>query len=124
SDAASESAHCFHLLGLAELLLQCAALGHVFSKQLEQNVIIFITEGTPGKAHVDMSVVVPHPVGGQSLEFFQGAKVVRQTEPLLEIGIQVRQIAAYQLRRGGVSQHTDEGWVYIEKNAGRVAAAE
>ena len=64
------------------------------------------------------------PVGVQAVEFFQQAQIVGQAEPLLRIGIQVGQIAADQLRARSVAQHGHQRRIYVEQNAGRVAAAD
>ena len=56
--------------------------------------------------------------------FCSRAQVVGQAEPLLRVGIQVGQIAADQFRAGFVAQHGHQRRVYVEQNAGGVAAAD
>jgi len=51
-------------------------------------------------------------------------QIVGQAEPLLRVGIKVRQIAADQVGAGTVTQHGNQGRVHVEKNAGRIAAAD
>jgi hypothetical protein len=46
-DAAGQPAHGFHLLGLAQLLFQGAALGDVLGEQLEEDGVGFVAEGAP-----------------------------------------------------------------------------
>ena len=118
-DAAGQAADGFHLLGLAKLLLQSAAFGDVLGEEFEEDGVAFVAEGAAGEAHADRGAVFAQPVGGHALKFLQQAQIVGQAEPLLRIGIQVGQIAADQFRAGSVSQHGDQGGVYVEKNAGR-----
>ena len=97
-DAAGEPADGFHLLGLAELLLQGAAFGDVLGEKFEEDGVAVVAEGASGEAHVDDGAILAHPVGGQAVKFLQRAQVVGQAEPLLRIGIQVGQIAADEFR--------------------------
>ena len=122
-DAAGQAAHGFHLLGLAELLFQGAALGDVLGKQFEEDGVGFVAEGASGEAHADDAAVPACPVGIEAVEFLQGAQVVGQAEPLLRIGIQVGQIASHQFRARGVAQHGHQRRIYVEQDAGGVAAA-
>ena len=46
-NAAGESSHSFHLLRLPELLLQGAALGHIFGKQLEGSSLAAVRTARP-----------------------------------------------------------------------------
>ncbi len=96
-DAAGEATHGFHLLGLAQLLLQGAALGDVLGEQFEEDGVSLVAESAPGEAHADHCAVVAQPVGGQALEFLQQVQGVGQAEPLLRIGIQVGQVAADEI---------------------------
>src|SRR5712691_9221468 len=123
-DSAGEPAYGFHLLGLAELLLEGAAFGDVLGKQLEEDGVAVFAEGASGEAHVDGSAVLAYPVGGQAIEFLQGPEVVRQAEPLLGIGIEVGEILADQLRTRLVAQHGDQGGIHVEQDTVRVAAAD
>ena len=86
-------------------------------------VLRFVAEGASGEAHADDAAVLACPVGVEAVEFLQGTQVVGQAEPLLRVGIQVGQIAAHQLRARGVAQHGHQRRVYIQQDAGGVAAA-
>ncbi len=57
-DAASEAAHSFHLLRLAQLLFERAALGHVFGEELEyHSFFASIGYGTTGDANHGRAVL-------------------------------------------------------------------
>ena len=86
-------------------------------------VLRFVAEGASGEAHADDAAVPARPVGVEAVEFLQGAQVVGQAEPLLRIGIQIGQIAAHQFRARGVSQHGHQRGIYVQQDAGGVAAA-
>ncbi len=49
-DAAGEATDGFHLLGLAELLLQGAAFGDVLGEQLEEDGVAVVAEGASGES--------------------------------------------------------------------------
>ena len=122
-DAAGQPAHGFHLLGLAQLLFQGAALGDVLGEQFEEDGVGFVAEGASGEAHADDAAVPACPVGVEAVEFLQGAQVVGQAEPLLRVGIQIGQIASDQFRARGVAQHGHQGRIHVQQDAGGVAAA-
>ena len=107
-DAAGQPPDGFHLLGLAELLLQGAAFGDVLGEEFEEDGVPFVAKGASGEANADDGAVVTQPVSRQTLEFFQQTQVVGQDEPLLGIGIKVGQVAADKFSRGTVSQHGDQ----------------
>ena len=69
SDASGKPTHGFHLLGLAELLLQSPVFGDVLGKQLEEDGVAFVAKGTSGEAHVDGSVVLGAQSAGNPLNF-------------------------------------------------------
>ena len=64
-DAACETAHCFHLLRLAELLLKGTTLSYVFGEKLEEDGIAFAAYGTSGKADDDGTPILSHPLRHQ-----------------------------------------------------------
>ena len=63
----------FHLLGLAKLLFQGAALGDVLGEEFKEDGVSFVAEGPSREAHADDAAVMAQPVGGHALEFFQQA---------------------------------------------------
>ena len=93
SDASGKPTHGFHFLGVAELLFQSPVFCYVLGKQLEEDGVAFVAKGTSGEAHVDGSVILVHPVSGQSVEFFERAEKVRQAEPLLRAALPIFQKA-------------------------------
>ena len=52
-DAAGEAADGFHLLRLAELLFEGAALGDVFGEKFEEDGVAFVADGAAGEADAD-----------------------------------------------------------------------
>ena len=61
-NAAGEAADSFHFLGLTELLLERAMFGHILGKQFEERGVVFVTNGSSGKAHSDRSGVLTNPI--------------------------------------------------------------
>ena len=116
-DPSRESAHGFHLLGLAELQFQNVALGHVLGKQFVENLVAFIAQSPAGEAHYDRPAIFAHPLRHQSVELLHRTKAVRQREPLLRIGIEACQVQTHEFVSRAKIQHGDQSRIHVEQTA-------
>ena len=88
-DSAGKPADGFHLLSLAELLFQGSMFSHVLGEQFEERRVVFVANGSAGKAHGDGNAVLAEPVSNQTVEALRGAKMIGDHEPLLRVCVQV-----------------------------------
>ena len=98
-DAAGEAADGFHLLRLAQLLLERAALGDVFGEEFEDNPFFAaVGDGATGDAN-DRRAVLAFPFGVQAFERRCRAQIVGEVEPLVGVGIETEDVLADQFVR-------------------------
>ena len=124
-DPARETAYCFHLLRLAQLLFQAPPFGHVFSKQFEYEAASpTIRYRAAGNANYRSGSVVAFPVRSQPLKRFCRTKEIGEGEPLIVVRIKSENMLPNQLVGGRVAQHRKERRIHVENLACGIAAAD
>src|SRR5262249_40860187 len=87
-DAAGETSDSFHLLRLAQLLLEPAALGDVFHEEFECSSGFAVGNDAGRNSRQDGAAVGTYQFGGEIVEFLARMKVVGGLEPLLRVGVE------------------------------------
>ena len=122
-DAAGETSDGFHLLRLLKLLFEGAPFGHVFGKKLEGFDLVSAGNSAAGNANYGGSSILAHPLDDEPVESRGAAQIIRQLEPLLRVRVKSAEMFSYEFVGGRISQHCEQGRIYLLQLAGGVAAA-
>ena len=122
-DPAGQAAHGLHLLRLAQLLFQGAALGDIFREEFEDHAFFTaVDHGTPRDSNHG-GAALALPFGDYSFERFGGAQAIRELEPLFGIGVEAVNVMSTQFVGGTKPKQFEECRIGIENLASRVATA-
>ena len=119
SHSARQPADGFHLLGLAELILQHAAVGDVFGNRL-QYVCRFVgaAHGSSADAYGDEAAILAFPFDFDPVQASGAAEFFAQERVLLA----VREYVSLRIEQQNflgrtVSQHRDQRRIYVQKSS-------
>src|SRR5437879_9010287 len=104
-DASRQPADCFHLLCLAELLLQGSVLGDIFGKQLERGGVFLVANSSSREPQDRTAAVSAQKVRNQAGEILAVSEGVRQLEPSLGTAVERSEEPPDYFRGGPVSPH-------------------
>ena len=126
SHSARQPADGFHLLGLAELILQHAAVGDVFGNRL-QYVCRFVgaAHGSSADADGDEAAILAFPFDFDSVQASSAAEFFAQARVLLA----AREYVFFRIEQQHVlgrtvSQHRDQRRIYVQKSSFQTRAVD
>src|SRR5579864_8274570 len=124
SHTTGQASNGFHLLRLAELILERTAVGHILGDGF-QNVrrLIGAADGASTDAHGNRAAIFAFPLHFESIEPSRTAEFVDQAVVLLRLREHiVFRVEQQHLFGGCVAQHRNQRWVYIKESAFQAGA--
>ncbi len=125
-DAPGEASDGFHLLRLAQLLFESAALGDVFGEEFEDCAFL-ATLGNRAARDPNCRIVIGTftlPFGDQPAERSRLAEMIGKIEPLVGVSVEAVDVLADHVPERVLPEQFEEGGIRVEDFSGRVAAAD